>query len=127
MKRFLLIAFVCLLSHEAYSQIVVKKPAGLDGLMQSRISKRKHPDTKIDGYHILIYSGDNRAKAESIKARFETEFSQYCEVVWDEPNFKVYVGLYKTKFECMSLFNLIKNKYPMAIVIKDKIIYPPLN
>lgn len=122
-----LIAIVFLVWAESgFSQITVKKPAGLDGHLYSRTAKRKNPDTKIDGYHILIYNGDNRAKAEAIRLQFMAEFPDFAEVVWDEPNFKVYVGLFKTRFECMFLFNQIKNKFPTAIVVKDKIIYPPI-
>jgi hypothetical protein len=112
---------------EGGAQIKVSKPAGLDGLIYGRTAQRKHPDAKIEGYHILIFNGDNRSRAESIKAKFDAEYKYYSEVVWDEPNFKVYVGLFKTKFECMSLFNEIKGKYQTAIVVKDKISYPPLN
>jgi hypothetical protein len=109
------------------AQIRVNKPAGLDGLIYGRTAQRKHPDAKIDGYHILIFNGDNRNKAEAVKSRFDSEFRHYSEVIWDEPNFKVYVGLFKTKFECMSLYNEIKGKFQTAIVVKDKIQYPPLN
>jgi len=112
---------------EGSAQIKVTKPVGLDGLIYGRSAQRKHPDAKIEGYHILIFNGDNRNRAESVKARFNSEYKHYSEVVWDEPNFKVYVGLFKTKFECMSLYNEIKGKYQTAIVVKDKIPYPPLN
>ncbi len=123
---FLLLIFICSLS-EGSAQIRVTKPAGLEGLIYGRTAQRKHPDAKIEGYHILIFNGDNRSKAESVKSRFDAEYKHYSEVVWDEPNFKVYVGLFKTKFECMSLFNDIKGKYQTAIVVKDKITYPPIN
>lgn len=125
MKNLIIILlFITVQSLQA--QITVNKPAELDWSLKSRIAKRKNPDTKIEGYHILIFSGDNRNKAEAIKNKFDMEHNAFSEVVWDEPNFKVYVGLYKTKFECMSLFNQIKTKFPMAIVVKDKIIYPLL-
>jgi hypothetical protein len=122
----LIIIFLFVSIQSLQAQITVNKPAELDWSLKSRIAKRKNPDTKIEGYHILIFSGDNRSKAEAIKNKFVMEHNAFSEVVWDEPNFKVYVGLYKTKFECMSLFNQIKTKFPMAIVVKDKIIYPPI-
>lgn len=124
--KWILMTFCLLASCDIMSQVTVNKPSGLDGLIYGRTAQRKHPDARIDGYHILIFSGDNRKRAEGIKARFDAEYRHYSEVVWDEPNFKVYVGLFKTKFECMSLFNEIKNKYQTAIVVKDKIPYPPI-
>ena len=109
------------------AQVKVTKPVGLEGLIYGRSAQRKHPDAKIEGYHILIFNGDNRTRAESVRAKFDAEYRHYSEVIWDEPNFKVYVGLFKTKFECMSLYNDIKGKYQTAIVVKDKIPYAPLN
>ncbi len=111
---------------DAQGVITVDKPLGLEGLLWSRTAARKHPDAKIDGYHILIFRGDNRNKAESQKAQFDALYRQYSEVVWEEPNFKVYVGLFKNRMECMDLFNQIKDQFQTAIIVKDKIMYPPL-
>lgn len=111
---------------QTQGNITVNKPAALDNLLANRTAARKNPDAKIDGYHILIFRGDNRNKAEAQKAKFDAAYSAYSEVVWEEPNFKVYVGLFKTRMECMSLMNEIKDKFQTAIIIKDKIMYPPL-
>jgi len=81
----------------------------------------------MDGYHILIFRGDNRNKAEGQKAKYDAMYRQYSEVVWEEPNFKVYVGLFKNRMECMGLFNELKDQFQTAIIVKDKIMYPPLN
>jgi hypothetical protein len=114
---------------EAKSQGIINivKPVGLDGLIWSRSAARKHPDAKMDGYHILIFRGDNRNKAEGQKAKYDAMYRQYSEVVWEEPNFKVYVGLFKNRMECMGLFNELKDQFQTAIIVKDKIMYPPLN
>lgn len=109
------------------SQVKVSKPDGLDALLESRTDARKHPDAKTKGYHILIYNGDNRSRADAMRARFDAEYrSIYSEVVWDEPNFKVYVGLFISKFECMKLFDQIKGKYQTAIIVADKIPFQPI-
>lgn len=114
---------------EAKSQGIINivKPVGLEGLIWSRSAARKHPDAKMDGYHILIFRGDNRNKAEGQKAKYDAMYRQYSEVVWEEPNFKVYVGLFKNRMECMGLFNELKDQFQTAIIVKDKIMYPPLN
>lgn len=109
------------------AQVTVSKPEGLDGLIAARTAQRKHPDAKTKGYHILIYNGDNRNKAEAMKARFDAEYRYFSEVVWDEPNFKVYVGLFVSKFECMKLYSDIKGKFQTAIIVNAKVAYQPLN
>ena len=125
--KILSLVFVCFIGYNSKAQVTVNKPEGLDGLIYYRTEQRKNPDAKVLGYNILIFRGENRGSADKIKAQFDSEYSDYSEVVWDEPNFKVYVGLFKTKLECMHLFHQIKDKFPTAIPILQKILYPPLN
>jgi len=124
---FLIIALFAFCEAKSQGIINIVKPVGLDGLIWSRSAARKHPDAKMDGYHILIFRGDNRNKAEGQKAKYDAMYRQYSEVVWEEPNFKVYVGLFKNRMECMGLFNELKDQFQTAIIVKDKIMYPPLN
>ncbi|MDI1234680.1 MAG: hypothetical protein PSX81_10390 [bacterium] len=124
---FLILSLMVFCELKSQGVINVIKPVGLDGLIWSRTAARKHPDAKMDGYHILIFRGDNRNKAESQKAMYDAMYRQYSEVVWEEPNFKVYVGLFKNRMECMGLFNELKDQFQTAIIVRDKIMYPPLN
>jgi hypothetical protein len=126
MRTSIAILTLLCLSLPAMAQITVNKPDGLDGLIASRTAQRKNPDAKTKGYHILIFNGDNRNRAESMKNRFDSEYRYFSEVVWDEPNFKVYVGLFISKFECMKLYDQIKGRYQTAIVVNSKIQYQPL-
>ena len=128
MRPYILILMIAIgfIGNDLKAQVTVNKPIGLEGLIWSRSAARKNPDARIDGYHILIFRGDNRNKAEAQKAKFDALYRQYSEVVWEEPNFKVYVGLFKNRMECMSLFKEIKTQFQTAIIVKDKILYPPL-
>lgn len=112
---------------ESKAQVNVSKPAGLGQAVASRTSHRKNPNTRIKGYQILIYSGSSRSKAESIKSKFDAEFKQFSEVVWDEPNFKVYVGAFTSKFECMRFLEEIKGRFETAILFSSTIPYTPIN
>ena len=125
-KSTLLSLFTFACCFQANSQVTVSKPEGLSGLIAGRSTQRKNPDATTKGYHILIFNGDNRQKAEGIKAKFDTEFSQYSEVVWDEPNFKVFVGLFISKFDCMRFYDQIKGKFQTTIVVNEKIHYQPI-
>jgi len=127
MKIKLFLSFLGLMYFsQTQAQVVVSKPDGLDGLLASRIAQRKNPDATTKGYHILIFNGDNRLRAEGVKARFDAEYRYFSQVVWDEPNFKVYVGLFISKFECMKLYDSIKGRIQTAIVVNSKIPYQPL-
>ena len=118
--------FLIVLSFPCLAQVNVTKPEGLGGLIAGRSAQRKNPDATTKGYHILIFNGDSRPKAEGIKAKFDAEYSQYSEVVWDEPNFKVFVGLFISKFDCMRFYDSIKGKFQTTIVVNEKIHYQPI-
>lgn len=122
----LVLMMLTLMDVKAQGNVTVDKPAGLDALLANRNAARKLPDAKTDGYHILIFRGDNRNKAEAQKAKFDALYTAYSEVVWEEPNFKVYVGLFKNRMECMGLYSELKNQFQTAIIVKDKILFPPL-
>ena len=127
MKIKMFLGFLSLLYFsQTQAQVVVSKPDGLDGLLASRVAQRKNPDATTKGYHILIFNGDNRSRAEGVKAKFDAEYRYFSEVVWDEPNFKVYVGLFISKFECMKLYDSIKGRFQTAIFVNSKIHYQPL-
>lgn len=128
MKKIFILA--CALSgiYSLKAQIKVSKPAGLDGVIAGRTAQKKRPDAMTKGYHILIYNGDSRSKAEAVKAKFDAEYSGvFSQVVWDEPNFKVYVGLFTNKFECLKFSEEIKGKYQTTIIVSEKIMYPKLD
>ncbi|MEZ4803992.1 MAG: hypothetical protein R2852_00495 [Bacteroidia bacterium] len=127
MKRLIVLAIFAFAIFSIDAQVQVNKPAGLDNLIQTRTAQKMNPNATTHGYHILIFNGDDRNKAEKMKSKFDSEFESHSEVVWDEPNFKVYVGAYTSKFECMKLYEEIKGKYQTAIVASAKINYPPLD
>ncbi len=133
MKKIILITIVLMSflkidNLKAQGDITVEKPDGLSGLIYSRTAKKKDPDTRIDGYHILIFRTDNKALADAERNKFIALFpGTFSEVVWDEPVFKVYVGTFKHKWEALILYNLLKKEFTTLMIIRDKVPYPPLN
>lgn len=128
LKYITAMAFIAFGIQETKAQIKISKPEGLDAQVAARTAQKKSPDAKVKGYHILIFNGDNRSRAEAIKSKFESENPGHtCEIKWDEPNFKVYAGRFTSKLECLKLSESIKGKYPISIVVSDKISYPKID
>lgn len=80
----------------------------------------------IPGYRIQIaaLSGSNsKTQAFTLKERFMETFED-CDayVIFDEPNFRVKVGNFRTRLEAYAYLQRIKDLYPGTIV-KDNI-YP---
>jgi hypothetical protein len=86
---------------------------------------------KLEGipcYWIRIYSGsahDSREKAYETKARFLRKYEGIRnDVVYDDPNFKVYIGGYRSKSETLKLLNRVKKDFPTAFIVYDIIDFP---
>lgn len=80
----------------------------------------KHND-KVDGYRIQIYYG-TREEASRQEADFKTFFPKIkTSLIYEEPNFKTFVGYYLTKLDADRELQKIKTKYPDAFILKDKI------
>jgi hypothetical protein len=86
---------------------------------------------KLDGipcYWIRIYSGsvhNAREKAYENKAKFLSKYEGIRNmVIYDDPNFKVYIGGYRSKSETLKLLNRIKRDFPTAFMVYDIIDFP---
>jgi len=82
----------------------------------------------IPCYWIRIYSGssnDSREKAYETKARFLRKYDGIRnDVIYDDPNFKVYIGGYRSKSETLKLLNSLKRDFPTAFIVYDIIDFP---
>lgn len=82
----------------------------------------------IPCYWIRIYSGSShsaREEAYETKARFMKKYEGIRNnVIYDDPNFKVYLGGYRSKSETLKLLNKIKGDFPNAFIVYDIIDFP---
>jgi hypothetical protein len=79
----------------------------------------------IMGYRIRIFSDSGqpaKQKALNERARFIKDHSDVSAyLVYDTPNFKIYVGDFRTKSEALKLFKQIKKEFPKAFIVNEKI------
>jgi len=82
----------------------------------------------IPCYWIRIYSGsahNAREKAYETKAKFLRKYDGIRnDVIYDDPNFKVYIGGYRSKSETLKLLNTIKKDFRTAFIVYDVIDFP---
>ena len=75
-----------------------------------------------DGYRIKIHFGVDRDKAHAVKSKFSAKFSEYNTYEeYQQPNFVILVGDYKTKLEAFQSIKKIQIEFPNAFIVKDKI------
>lgn len=82
------------------------------------ISKKRAYNKRFGfGYRIQLYNGTERL-ARSTKSRFEVEFPEvYSKLEYNEPEWKVQVGNYKTKLEADKDLMLFQKEFSGIIVI----------
>lgn len=101
----------------------------LDKLLNWHIEKNKRINGR-EGYRVeIFFSSERDAKQKALNKKVEF-LSLYPEttvhVKYDSPNFRVRVGDFRTKNEALKLHQEIKETYPMAFIVADKIDFPLL-
>ena len=124
----LLLLFIpCILSAQATKKGKVRIEA--DPKIEELVAKNIEFNKKIkqiSGYRILIasLSGNNsKSSAFRMKDAFLAEYpGMGAYIVFEEPNFKVKVGDFKTRLEAYAFYQQIKGRYPCTI-IQDNIAF----
>ncbi|WP_040279223.1 SPOR domain-containing protein [Psychroserpens damuponensis] len=74
----------------------------------------------VDLYKIQLDFG-SRSEAESLKRKFQNTFAQWpAEMVYETPNYKVWVGNFSTRLEADIALLDIKKKFSKAMVFEPK-------
>ena len=91
-------------------------------LQEKKVAFHKLTNGESDGYRVKIYFGTDKAKVKNVQAKFSTDYkgiSSYEE--YQQPNFVINVGDFKTKIEAHELLKKIKEEYPYAFIVKSKV------
>ena len=73
-----------------------------------------------DRYKIQIYSG-NRKTAEKRKSNFINKYADWKPaMVFETPNYKIWVGNFRTRLEADRALKKIKNNFSSAFIFKPK-------
>lgn len=75
-----------------------------------------------EGYRIKIHFGVDRDKAKITRSKFSARFAEYSTYEeYQQPNFVVLVGDFKTKLEAFESLKKIQNEFPNSFIVKGKI------
>ncbi|MFC3416475.1 hypothetical protein [Algoriphagus hitonicola] len=94
----------------------------LNQLAKNEYNKRKS-DPYFNGYKVLVYSGLDRDKAFKTMDDLEENFPDIkADIQYQQPRYLVKVGRYAYKVEALKYFNLLKDEFPTARIIQDRIL-----
>jgi hypothetical protein len=109
----------------ADSTIVITRDARVDDLIkkQKEINLQKQ---SIPGYRIQIYFGVNRTKATEVKTDFNAKHPEQASyLTYQQPNFKIRVGDFRTRLEAQKFLKDIEGQYTTSFIVADEIRLPP--
>lgn len=105
-------------SQESQTQALLKVKA----MQEKKAEYNRRMNGESDGYRLKIHFSADRTKAKEVKNKFD---SKYVEMPtyedYQQPNFVIMVGDYKTKLEAFEALKKIKDDYPYAFIVKSKI------
>ncbi len=112
-----------------YGHAVINQDEKLTEILYTHIQlNNEFPD--IPRYWIRIFSDSghgSREKAYAAKGVFLKKYEGIRnDVIYDNPNYKVYVGGFRSKSEALKLLQQIDNDFPYAFIIYDRITLPEL-
>jgi len=101
------------------------------GLLVKKHINRNKKQNGIPGFRIRIYSDtgfDARENSNNAITKFLKIFPE-IKIHWEyvSPDYKVYVGNFRTKIEAIKLLKKVKKYFPQAFIIPDKINFPKLD
>ncbi|WP_026754043.1 SPOR domain-containing protein [Sediminibacter sp. Hel_I_10] len=90
-----------------------------DAVITKLLEYKKDVKT-VDLYKIQLDFG-SRSEAEALKSKFLNEFSEWpAEMVYETPNYKVWVGNFSTRLEADIALMKIKKSFTKAMVFEPK-------
>jgi uncharacterized protein YxeA len=94
---------------------------------QRRINQRNG----MSGFRVQIYTDSgNRSKlrTDRVKAEFDAQYPNIPSYIsYDEPYYKLRVGDFRTRLDAIRFLNRVSSTYLSAIIVVDKINFPPLD
>lgn len=78
---------------------------------------------KGKGYRVQIYFGSDKAKAKEMKAKFLNLYGREMRAYepYEQPNFKIRVGDFRTRMEAYRFWKKIKADFPTAFIVESDI------
>lgn len=113
-------AFLCgvAFSQENQTQTLLK----VKSLQEKKAEFHKRTGGESDGYRVKIHFSADKAKMKEAQAKFAKKYSDVASYEdYQQPNWVVNVGDFKTKLEAYELLNRIKEDFPYAFIVKSKV------
>jgi len=123
--RFLFLALLLSAPDSVMAQYSLKTQDSLVRVLVNRHIAISQAKQSMPGYRIQIYFGPQRDLANEVKSDFTRLYPGVgAYLVYQQPNFKIRVGDFKTRLDAMKFFKDIQPVYPTAFLVMDEVRLP---
>ena len=127
MKRLIFLLFILLSTNLSFAQKTVTTYNDDSTLMITKdprydqlVAKQKRQN--------LIYFGGVRQKASEVKLDFNSKYPGVpAYLTYQQPNFKVRVGDYRSRFEAQKFLKEIDGMFPSGFIVPEDVKLPPIH
>ncbi len=124
MNKLFYLSLLFFLSINIYSQDQNKKHFVVTEKVNQLLKERgncKNTKKNKKYYHIQLYNGQSLNRAKKIKKDFLSKFEGIPVVIeWENPEFKVWAGIYENKLSADQALIIIRKEYPNAFIVNPK-------
>lgn len=128
LKSVLLLCFFFVASYSVAQVTVIAEPA-IDSLVAKHISINEE-GKGFPGFRVQIFSDSGNGARERANEKRSAFVNKYPEIPayldFNNPNFIVRVGDFRTKLEARKFLNIVAVDFPYSFVRKDMIQPPPI-
>ena len=122
---------IIIMQNFSYSQVADSGKVEIvqDFKVQELVKKHVEINSKatINGYRIKIHFGADKTQAYEVKRKFSERFPDVpAYAKYDQPNFNIRVGDFRTKLEAYKFLKEIQSEFPAAFLVQDNIEFPLL-
>lgn len=114
--------------YQALGNVCVEENYKVRQAVSRQVEANKGPEGEVDGYRIRIYFDNkqkSREESQEVMARFKALHPGYnVYLKFNNPNFKVTVGDFRTKVDAQIALKEIIKAFPSAFIVKEKMRFP---
>ena len=120
-------------SAQTRGQVEVVKDARIDSIIAHRLIATKSPLGKIGnssgyGYRVQFFISSNRNEIYAKQAAFNELYPDLrTYIIYQEPNYKLKAGDFRTRLEAQKLMRDIRPQFPTLFLVSEKINLPKLD
>ena len=91
-------------------------------MMNKKTQINEKKDGKIAGFRVQIHFGSDSDVAKNIKSKFLQKFDSVAAYMrYDQPNFKIRVGDYRSRLDAYRFYKMISADFPGSFIVEDEV------